>query len=84
MTRLSEGARLSPEQVQALLILYSERVDVMLAGNNELIARLYRHPDCTDGIIEVLNAWSIAMNRIYDASDAEVRRIVAGVPQTLN
>lgn len=73
---------LSGAQVLALLDHFAELDQMRLASNNALLRKLQAHPDFTDALAALVNAWSADANTIGEKSDAEIQRIIAGAPRT--
>lgn len=72
---------LSPEQAKAVIQHLESRIDAMTASNNELLKRLEKptsgpEPVPATVIRDNLAQWSLVMNEISAASDAEILRIM--------
>ena len=75
---------LSVAQQLELFQHFMELDQVRVAGNVALTAALLEHPDFTDSLADLVNAWSADSNALGEASDAEILRIASGVPKTTN
>ena len=86
MTTRLDANKLPAAQINALFEHLLELDQARLAHANGLLVRLQQHPDFTDALVDLVNAWSTAGNAIGAASDAEIQRIVSGRPpdQPLN